>query len=203
MINSRAVQLAAVLALAFASNSMADLIGSSYTFSSSGSNSTTVIGGASATDTDPSNPVICVGFAPVSCSVPTTGTSVSFAFANIGTEEDSITFTFTGTSSFDGGTGAGGSFTEDLASILTLDGSLIVNAAYASGSIANGSFSLPSFDTTDLNFLGASDVNGQYGPGTVVFDVTLAPAPEPGSIFLSGLGIAGLALIVAKRHVRA
>src|SRR5215475_3647053 len=88
--------LGAALLLAFAANANATIVGSTYDFTTSVTDSTQIspLGGPSS-HTDPANPGFCVG-PPVDCSNGS-GLSGSFAFAPTPSPtHDTITFTFFG-----------------------------------------------------------------------------------------------------------
>ena len=192
MNNMRVVQFAAVLALAFASDSMASLIGSTYTFSDSTTGATTIVG---------TGPGFCIG--PNEDNCHDSGLFGGFSFADLDPTDGTITFSFSGSTDE-----TNGSFMIDLNNLTTPDGSIITGITYGSGNLLEGDFSAVTWDGTNAAFTGTAD--GGYdavqdGGVNIVFDVALQPAasaPEPASIWLSGLGLAGLAFFATRRRVR-
>jgi hypothetical protein len=176
--------LFATVALLSASNAKADLVGSTYQFSTSTTGGIT-IASTSGTYTDPANPGFCVG-PPLGC-VTGSGVSGSFAFADITPTLSTITFTFFGSTN-----NTTGSFSIDLGQFVTLDGDKISNITFASGNMAG--FSSVSWNGTDAIFTGitASGFNAIDGR-TAVFNVTETAVPEPGTMLMVGTGLAGLA----------
>lgn len=185
--------LFAVVGVLSASNAKADIVGSTYHFSTS-TTGNTQIASTPGTYTDPANPGFCVG-PPTACGSGG-GVSGSFTFHDITPTSSTITFTFFGSTA-----GAGpGSFSIDLGNFVTKDGDKITNITFASGSMAGGSESV-SFNGTDAIFTGTtnSDFNA-IGGVSAVFNVTeVAATPEPGSLLMVGTGLAGLAGILRRK----
>jgi hypothetical protein len=117
----RAPYLAVALAVTFAANAHATIVGSTYDFTTSVTGSTQIapLGGPTS-HTDPANPGFCVG-PPVACDFGA-GVSGSFAFTQTPSPtDDTITFTFFGSTE-----GAGpGTFAIDLGNFQTVDGEVM------------------------------------------------------------------------------
>jgi hypothetical protein len=179
----RVSYVAAALSLAFASNANANIVGSSYNFSTSVTGNTMISPlGSTGTHTDPTNPGFCVG-PPVACNMGS-GVSGSFTFAMSSPTLDTITFTFFGSTA-----GAGpGSFTIDLGNFTNLHGETIASMSLASGSLG-GATSAVNWTGTDgrFTFTTGGDYNA-IGGNSVVFDVNTRSVPGP----VVGAGLPGL-----------
>jgi hypothetical protein len=171
----RALYLTAALALAFAPNANATIVGSTYDFTSSVTGNTQISPlGAQGAHTDPANVGFCVG-PPVECG---TGSGVTgfYNFATVSPTLDTITFSFFG-STF----GAGpGTFAIDLGHFVTTDGETVTGVTHASGNLLLGDFTNVSFNGTDAIFTGtAAPEYNAIGGASVVFNVTTQPVPAP------------------------
>ena len=181
----RALPLSVALAAIFASTSMANIVGSTYTGNTS-TTGNTQISGFSGTFTDPANPGFCVG-PPVACGSGS-GVSGSFTFGQVSPTMDTITFAYFGSTA-----GAGpGSFSIDLGNFVTLDGETVTGVTYASGSLG-GATSTGSFGggAATFTYSTGSDYNA-IGGNFVTFDVTTTAAtPEPASVawLLTAIGL--------------
>lgn len=177
--------LFAAVALISASNAKADIMGSTYQFSTSTTGGVTITSTPFGNYTDPSNASFCVG-PPTSCNTGS-GVSGSYTFADITPTLSTITFTFFGSTN-----SATGSFSIDLGHFVTLDGDQISNITFASGNMVG--FSSVNWNGTDAIFTGitASGFNAIDGR-TAVFNVTETAVPEPGTMLMVGTGLAGLA----------
>jgi hypothetical protein len=179
------------LALAFAANANATIVGSTYDFTTSVTGNTEISPlGAQGAHTDPANPGFCVG-PPVNCAGGS-GLSGSFAFAQPTASPtlDTITFTYFGSTS-----GAGpGSFSTDLGHFVTTDGETITGVTLASSTLG-GAVSSVTFNGTDAIFTETtgSDFDA-LGGASVVFDVTTqaVPAPLIGHGLLAFLAVGGI-----------
>ena len=179
----RVSYVAAALSLAFASNANANIVGSSYNFSTSVTGNTMISPlGSTGNHTDPANPGFCVG-PPVACGSGS-GVSGAFTFAMTSPTLDTITFTFFGSTA-----GAGpGSFTIDLGNFTNLHGETIASMSLASGSLG-GATSAVNWTGTDgrFTFTTGGDYNA-IGGNSVVFDVNTRSVPGP----VVGAGLPGL-----------
>jgi hypothetical protein len=168
----RASYLAAALAVGFAPNANATIVGSTYNYTASATGNTQ-IGTTNGNFTDPANPGFCVG-PPVACGTGS-GVSGSFTFAQSTPTLDTITFTYFGSTS-----GAGpGSFAIDLGPFKTVDGETVTGVTFASGSLG-GATSSVTFNGTDAIF--TETTGGDYnaiGGTNVTFNVTTQPVPAP------------------------
>ncbi len=198
---SLAFCVVAALSLTFAAAANATIVGSTYDFSASNTGNTAIGASAAGTYTDPANAGICVG-PPVDCA-NNAGLSGSFAFANVSPTQNTISFTFYGSTN-----GAGpGSFSFDLGNFQMTDGGSILGVSYASGALG-GATSAVNWNGTAANFTFStgSDYFG-IGGNTVVFNVETTAAtavPEPDSFFMlfGGIGLLGLGLIARRKQQR-
>ena len=135
---------------------------------------------------------------PVACGSGS-GVSGSFAFADVTPVLSTMTFTFFGST-----TGAAaGTFVLDLGNFVTTDGSTIANVSYSSGNLFSGDFTSVSWDGTNALFTGTA-TNGfnAIGGRSVVFNVEMVPAevPEPATLTLAGMALAGFAIAARRRR---
>ena len=181
------VAFATAAILAFASPSMAGLIGSSVTGTSSATGGAQVLPTALGTTTVGAGPEFgfclgpplgCGGGMGVSVGVDITDTTVNFSF-------------FGSTNSF------AGSFSV----LLDNFSATIQNVAFASG--AFDSFALTSFGPNQMLFTGSTTngFNAIGGAGVNFNVVSGAAVPEPGTLLLLGIGIAGLAAQARRKRV--
>jgi len=193
-LNIRALSLAAALAVVFASTSMADIMGSTYHFSTSTTGSTAITTSGAGTYTAPSNAGFCVG-PPTSCGSGS-GMSGSYLFTDVNPTLSTITFSFSG-STF---SNVNGSFSIDLGNFVLPDGDSISNVTYASGNLAGGSFTGVTWNGTDAVFTGtAGSGYNALGGKNVVFNVTeAAHVPEPSSVLLLFTVLGGFVTGVKK-----
>ncbi|MGH9343240.1 MAG: PEP-CTERM sorting domain-containing protein [Terriglobia bacterium] len=189
--------LVVALSLTFAAAADATIVGATYNYSTSTTGNTAITGQTSGTATDPGNPGFCVG-PPNACSSGA-GVSGSFTFANVSPTQNTITFTFYGSTS-----GAGpGSFSLDLSNFVTTDGESILGVSYASGALG-GATSAGSWagGVANFTFSTGSDYDA-IGGNNVVFNVaTAVPEPNPLFMLMGGLGLLGLGLIARRKLQR-
>jgi hypothetical protein len=181
----RVSYFAAALSLAFASNANANIVGSTYNFSTSVTGSTTISpSGSGGTHTDPANPLFCVG-PPLNCGTDG-GVTGFIGFSESSATLDKITFTFFGSNS------ASGSFTIDLGNFTNLHGETITSMSLFSGALGSATPAV-TWNGTDARFTFSTTSNfNAIGGDTVVFNVaTAVPGPVvgaglPGLIFAGG-----------------
>ncbi len=191
---NRALQLSIALTLVFASTSLAEIAGATYTFSSSTTGGT-ALADTPGTYTDPGNAGFCLG-TPTNCA-NNSGISGSYTFTNISPTDDHITFAFYGSTD-----PVDGSFTINLTNFSTVDGSTITGVSWLNGNLGAGNFTTASLDGDGVTFTGTPNVDYYaIGGSFVTFDVTTSP--EPASLLLSGLGLAGLAIAGIRRKRKA
>jgi hypothetical protein len=199
-LNIRALNLAAALAVVFASTSMADIVGSTYNFSASSTGTTTITSSGAGSYTDPTGAGFCVG--PNSDNCTSSGMFGFYLFSQVSSTEDRIDFVFSG-----GTDNADGTFSIDLGNFVTLDGETITGVTYDSGNLAfDGDFSKVTWDGTDAIFTGTAGTSGYdaFGRSQVFFDVAVTPAastPEPSSVLLFGTLITGLIIGLKKTRL--
>jgi hypothetical protein len=181
-----------VLGVVFASVSFADLMGSTYNFTTSVTGNVQISPlGATGSHTDPANPGFCVG-PPVACSTGS-GVSGGFTFTEVNPTLSHINFSFFGSTG-----SATGSFSIDLGSLVLPDHDQITGVSLASGSLGGASIG-QTWNGTDAVFTfstgsGYSAIGGNF----VTFNVAEVATPEPSSILLL-ITVAGGLLIKAKK----
>jgi hypothetical protein len=193
--------LVAGLALAFAPNANATIVGSTYDFSTSQTGNTVLAPAPTAPTLVTGNPpAFCVGSTSVApaCGA-NSGVTVIPSFSTVSPTLDQITVFGAGSTA-----GAGpGSFDLDLANFVTTDGEHVTGVSLASNTIGgatitetfNGSAIILTFTTTsDFNALGGA---------SAVFNVATQPVPAPliGHGLLALLAV-GSVLFVAKLSER-
>jgi hypothetical protein len=187
---------AAALALAFAPNANATIVGSTYNLTTSETGNTVITPlGAQGAHTDPANPGFCVGSTEVGPACASgSGVTGSYAFSTVSPTLDRISFSFAGSTA-----GAGpGTFDVELGNFTTTDGETVTGVSYLSGNFigGEGDFSSVSFVGGNATFTGSTSTDfDALGGTTVTFNVTTAqavPAPLIGHGLLAFLAVGGI-----------
>jgi hypothetical protein len=176
----------ALLTFAIASPCLAGLIGSPVSGSTSVTGSTTIdpLGSLGSTTVGAGTEFsFCVGPNADNCAS-------SGLFGSVDISDNAVTFSFFGST-----------FPTDGSFDVMLSGfnPVIQSVTFISGALLGGSFGLTSFTSSSMTFTGSVGAGGVYdavGGVDIIFDV--ASVPEPGSLFLGGLGI--LVGIIARRR---
>src|SRR4030095_12642225 len=182
-----AALFATAATLAFASPSVAGLIGSSVTGTSSATGGAQVLQipvGKTTVGPNPEfgfclgPPLGCAGGSGVSVGVDITDTTVNFSFF-----------------------GSTNSFSCSFSVLLDNFSATIQNVTLGSG--AFDSFALTSFGPHQMLFTGSTTngFNAIGGAGVIFNVVTTSGVPEPGTLLLLGIGIAGLAAQARRKRV--